>query len=271
MQCVRILETTEVTRMNNSNTLAHFGILGMHWGVHRNTAPVPTAKTKGIVVKEDGSITVAKGANLQRLVRKDGSSLPLKNLTYASLTEYDNAKYIKYIGGKGLFGGGRDTILQLTATEPIKAPSINEASKIVSNMFLTDSKFRNTYTNVLGEKLSPKELAIIKKEPNGKVAKEWYSSVNTALTFDSTFDPSATYVQKTVREALQKKGFNAVRDENDFQAGVSKAPIIIFSPEKTLKVTKISDITDKVRKESKAKLKAYNSLGKKWIEKNLYA
>lgn len=249
--------------------LEHIGVLGMRWG-HRKVGPSLDVKTKGITIKADGSIEVNKGLSLQRLTRSSGKSHPLKDITYASLTDYDNAKYIKYIGGKGFFGGGRDQVIKLTTIEKIKAPSVDEASKIVSDIFVNDPKFRNTFTNFAGQKISSKELATMKKDPTGKVAKEWYQHVNVSLTFDSDFDPTAPIIQKTVREEFQKKGFNAVRDENDFQNKVSKAPIIIFSPEKTLKVTKVSNITDELRKVSKDKLKQYNTLGRDWVSKQLY-
>lgn len=255
---------------NNQKALSHYGVLGMKWGVRKEPKPSLNVKTKGITVKADGSISIQKGASMQRLVRSNGKSMPLKNITYASLTDYDNAKYVKYIGGKGFFGGGRDTVLKMTAQKPIKAPSFDDATKITSNLFLNDSKFRSTFTDTLGRTIPAKELAEIKKEPTGKTAKAWYTMVNTSLTFDKEFDSAAPYIQKTIKTEFQKKGFNAVRDENDYQTGVSKAPIIIFSPETSLKVTTISQITDELRQASKDKLKAYDSLGKNWVQEQLY-
>lgn len=254
----------------SSNELAHFGVKGMRWGHRKRQETNIQARLKGITVRADGSISVQKGASLQRLVSSDGSSLPLKGLTYASLTDHDNAKYVNFIGGKGFFGGGRDQVLQLTATKPIKAPSLDEATRVTSELFLTNPKFRETFTDMSGQPIPKKDLERIKKEPAGKTAKEWYTTVNTALTFDPGFDPTAPYVQKTVREKFESKGYNALRDENDFQAGVSKAPIIVFSPEKTLKVTKVSDITDELRGASKEKLKEYKKLGKNWVDTHLY-
>jgi len=251
--------------------LAHYGILGMRWGRRKSQSTSDIqVKTKDISVKADGSMSIEKGASLQRLVRSNGQSLPLKDLSYASLTNFDNAKYIKYIGGKGFFGGGRDTVLKLTAVQKIKAPSMDEATKIINDLFLNDSKFRNTFTNMMGDKISDKELKTISKDPTGKTAKAWYTSVNTSLTFSPDFDAASPYVQKTVRETFQKKGFNAVRDENDYQTGVSKAPIILFSPEKTVKITTVSTITDELRKKSSDELNQYKQLGKNWVEEQLY-
>lgn len=268
-----------------SNRLYHHGILGMKWGVRRyqnkdgsltpagkkRYSPEELGRTpvqKGVSVKADGSITISKGVSLQRLVRDN--SRPLKDLTYASVLEYDNAKYVKYIGGKGLFGGGRDKVLTIKANEDLKAPSMDEASKIMVEMLNTNSKFRNSFTNILGNTVSDKELKRMNDDPTGVDAKAWYDELNVSMTFSSDFNPSAPYIQKTFSEALQKKGYNMLRDENDFQNKVAKAPVIILNPEKTLTVVSVSNITDELRKSSKEVLKDYNKLGKDWVEKHIY-
>lgn len=62
-----------------------------------------------------------------------------------------------------------------------------------------------------------------------------------------------------------------LRDENDFQTGLTKAPVIILDPQKTLEVTRISDITKELRNESKETLKRYRAFGKKWVEEYVYS
>lgn len=267
------------------NDFYHHGIKGMRWGVRRfqnkdgtltaagkkRYSPTELGRTpvqKGVSVNADGSITVAKGTGLQRLV--SDKSRPLKDITYASMLEYDNAKYIKYIGGKGLFGGGRNKVLSIKANEDLKAPSIDEASKIMVDMLNTNQQFRNSFKNMLGNTVSDKELKRMNDDPTGIDAKAWYDELNVSMTFSSNFDPAAPYIQKTFSDALQKKGYNMLRDENDFQNKVSKAPVIILNPEKTLTVIGVTDITDSMRSASKEVLEDYKKLGKDWVDTYVY-
>lgn len=270
---------------NYPDYLEHFGIKGMRWGVRRfqnkdgtltqkgkerySDADDKTFVPKGVSIKSDGSISVSKGTTLQRLV--NDKSLPLRDITYASVLEYDNAKYVKYIGGKGLFGGGRDKVLSLKPKEDLKAPSVDEATKIMVDMLKNDSKFRNNFTNLAGQHGSDKELRRMLDNPTGSDAKAWYYELNVAMTFSPDFDPSAPLTQKAFKEALQSKGYNMLRDENDFQSGLTKAPVIILDPQKTLEVTSVSNITDELRKKSKETVKQYNALGKKWVEEHVYS
>lgn len=266
--------------------LYHHGIKGMRWGVRRfqnkDGSLTPAGKKKyspeelgrqpvpkGVSVNADGSITVSKGCSLQRLV--NDSSRPLKDLTYASMLEYDNAKYVRYIGGKGLLGGGRDKVLTIKANEDLKAPSMDEASKIMVDLLSSNPEFRKRFKNSFNdEPVSDKELNKMRKDPTGTDARAWYDELNVSMTFSPKFDPEAPFIQKTFSEALQKKGYNILRDENDFQNKVAKAPVIILNPEKTLTVTGVSDITDKLRSSSKEVMDDYKKLGKDWVDNYVY-
>lgn len=265
--------------------LAHHGIKGMRWGVRRyqnkdgsltpagkkRYSPEDLGRTpvqKGVSVKSDGSITISKGVSLQRLV--NDQSRNFKDVTYASVLEWDNAKYVKYIGGKGFFGGGRDKVLSLKANEDLKAPSMDEASRIMVEMLQTNQQFRSSFKNMLGNTVNDKELDRMTKDPTGPTAKAWYDELNVSMTFTPDFDPAAPYIQKTFSEALQKKGYNMLRDENDFQNKVAKAPVIILNPQKTLTVTSVTDITDELRDKSKEVLNDYKGLGKDWVDKYVY-
>ena len=268
-----------------NDKLYHHGIKGQRWGIRRfqnkngsltqagkdrygpsdlGRTPVP----KGVSVNSDGSITISKGVSLQRLVNDKSRSL--KDVTYASVLEYDNAKYVKYIGGQGFLGGGRDKVLSMRANEDLKAPSLDEASKIMVDVLQNNPKFRSSFKNMLDNTVSDKELKKMVENPTGPTAKAWYDELNVSMTFSPDFDPSAPYIQKTFGDALQKKGYNMLRDENDYQNKVAKAPVIILNPQKTLSVTKVTDITDDLRKASKETLNDYKSLGKDWVDKYVY-
>lgn len=266
--------------------LRHHGIKGQKWGIRRfqnkdgsltprgkkRYSPGELGRTpvqKGVSVNSDGSISISKGVSLQRLVKDD--SRPLKDLTYASVLEYDNAKYVKYIGGKGIFGGGRDKIISMRANEDLKAPSVDEASKIMVDILSNNPEFRKRFKNSFNdEPVSDKELKRMQKDPTGTDAKAWYDDLNVSMTFGTKMNPDAPYIQKTYSEALQKKGYNMLRDENDFQNKVSKAPIIILNPEKTLSVVSMTQITDELRGASKEVLNDYKKLGKDWCDKYVY-
>lgn len=269
-----------------NDRLTHHGIKGMKWGVRRfqkkdgsltpagkkryspeelGRRPVP----KGVSVNKDGSISISKGISLQRLVGDD--SRPLKDITYASVLEYDNAKYVRYIGGKGLFGGGRNKVLSIRANEDLKAPSVDEASKIMVDLLSKNPEFRKRFKNSFNdEPVSDKELAKMQKDPTGTDAKAWYDELNVSMTFSSDFDKNAPFIQETFSKALQKNGYNMLRDENDFQNKVAKAPVIILNPQKTLSVVSVSDITDELRSASKEVVAEYKKLGKSWVDEYVY-
>lgn len=255
--------------------IEHFGVKGMKWGIRKKeprSAEGLTLKAPGVTVRSDGSIDIKPGASLQRLVRSNGKSAPMQNLTYASMLEYDNARYVKIIGGKGILGGGRDQILGLKATKRITAPSKDEATRIVSDMMINNPEFRKRNTELFGAPIKDKELGEIRSDPLGKTAKSWYEMTNVKMTLSADFDPDAPHVQTMLKSQLAKKGYNALRDEND--AGgknpLAKAPIIIFSPETSLKVTSVTSITDDLRRANKETLATYKDQGKDWLDRQLY-
>lgn len=246
--------------------LQHYGIKGMRWGV-RKQSEKPSVDLNGIKVGRDGSISIAKGAELQRVAAKGSNRLGLGDQTYASFGSYDNARYVKYLGG----GNDPKEILSIKATQPIKAPSLEEATRIHSELMVSSKEFRAVNTNAYFNTISEKNLEKLKTDPTGRFAKELYATANEKLALNQKADANIPEMQRLFREGFAKQGYNAVRDENDVMLGLSKAPIIVFNPQKSLKVVRMTDITDRVRKANKETLKQYKRSGKSWLESQLYS
>lgn len=248
-------------------TLLHYGVKGMRWGIRKTDPSSMNIRTEGIRVRSDGSMEIDAGVSIQRLIRMKGGTTELKDMTFASISDYDNAKYIDYLGSRK---GGRDHILSIQTVKPIKAPSTEESTKMISELFLKDLQFRERVVPYLGSPISDKELAKIKEDPTGPIADKWYKEVNKQMTFTEALRPEIPYVKESVRKQVESKGYNALRDENDVAWNVAKSPIIIFSPEKTLKVITVTKINNEMRKASKETLKQYKKLGKNWTDKHFY-
>jgi hypothetical protein len=240
-----------------------------------------TAKDQptGFSLKPDGSMNAPVGTTMQRVVYSQNMSMgrksrPLVGMAYTSLTDYDNASYITSYTGDSMFGTikGRDTILGLRATKPIKSPSLTEATALHSKLLLSDEKYRKSVRDhEFLDKISDKDMKKIKADPTGETAQWWYQRANAALAVEpSKGFPEQDYIRNTVKAHMLKNGFNAIRDEYDFMNGFSKSPMIILDPENSLQTYSVQKISDELRKTSAEKVKAYAWMGEDWVEKNLY-
>jgi hypothetical protein len=258
------VDTAEVVE----DILIQFGAKGMHWGIRKEkTAPSGSLKPQGVTMGKDGSVSIKKGSNIQRLVADDGTSRKLKDMTYASINKYDNAKYVKLLGGDSFFGGGRTEILSMKTIKTIKIPSTLDSVKIHSDLMINNSNFRKNATNTLYRPIGSRDLRKITEDPTGKTAKKWYNNTNYLLAND---DAQTRITQHHFEKALKAKGYDGILDQNDISLGHTKAPIIIFSPEKSLKIVTTTHITDSIRKANKQQLKSYKKNGKDWVDKELY-
>ena len=247
---------------NYSDKIYHHGVKGQKWGV-RNGPPYPLDEdTNGYKIYGDGRIEISKGTKLQRLVGKD-SKKDLAGMLYTSFTANDNARYIVKIGGKGLFGGGRDTLLTLTAKQDLKSPSAKEAATTFFEMLRDNPKLNKQMDSVpLMYSYNNKELKRVFSDIN-KNKMDDYQMVNSALMFDAMKPIKDEWFSR-----LRKKGYNMIRDENDVRNGYSKNPIILFDGNESVSIESSTFITNEMRKEAKAYNKETIRLGKEYLKKH---
>ena len=242
--------------------LYHHGVKGQKWGV-RNGPPYPLDEdANGYKIYGDGRIEIPKGTKLQRLVGKN-TKQDLAGMLYASFTANDNARYIVKIGGKGLFGGGRDTLLTLTAKKDLKSPSAKEAATTFFEMLRDNPKLNKQMDSVpLLYSYNDKELKRVFSDIS-KNKMDDYQMINSALMFEA-FSP----IKDAWFSKLKEKGYNMLRDENDVSNGYSKNPIILFDGSSSVSLESSTFISDNMRKEAKAYNKETIRLGKEYLKKH---
>lgn len=229
--------------------LAHYGILGMKWGIRRYQ-PYPSGKHGTFLGKSrDEDIRIKKGSTAYRVnagkYLKSGS-------TYVSLLEDDNIEYVKSsqdqdavtvnVTTKG--GDERPYNLKLKLSNDVIAPSYNktmEAFIRTVDKYPDPKKFAETiYTGKI-------EINDFLKQ-YGKVRSQ--DALDDAyVKFAGTFmrDTSA---RRIFFSDLQAQGYNAIVDDwdkrfdpGDRSKGFTNAPMILFDGSKTAKTIKSEPIS----------------------------
>jgi hypothetical protein len=197
--------------------LAHYGILGMHWG--RRKARYTDAASVGVRLEKDSTINRIADSGDERI----------GGMKYAAFKKEDVEMY-EFMLGSGKFNFQyklKETLVspsekrQVDAfIETVKDISVKEAAATLKTM----SKFST--------------LKGIEKELTNAVSGKDKSIVKTYDKFiDLMYSEKLEPIRKHYFNKLSKEGYNMIIDSSDKDV-VSDMPIIIFSGSKSLSFVK---------------------------------
>lgn len=234
----------------------------MKWGIRRSPEELGHRRLNNDVkIYKNGRIEIDKGATIQRISREKEVS-PMYR-TYASITEYDNLKYIVDWGKDD----GRDYIIQLKAKHKLSGPSTKEATETLINTLLENQTYMDTYHTSEGRKISESGFEVLKYDQTGKFATKIYLDFNRMLSVSPEDAPWIGKIQDAFSEKLLAKGYDILLDENDFRTSSVVAPFIVLDPYRSLDMLSLETLTDELKDSSREQLRRYETIADLALEK----
>lgn len=234
--------------------LAHYGVLGMKWGVRKD-------RYKDYYDKD---VTLKKGSKLQTVTGGKAADLN-RDYTYVSRTSTDNDFYSSYMA-RGLQVLRKQASVyknELTLTDNIKIPSQEKAVKAFLDIYHADPEGT---TRAIAKSMSAREriagmgklkIKMIERQER-KSEKEIYKTFRRQAKQGeeflkgeafTVFNSTLVKVENPLRDKyfniLLEQGFGGVRDTNDLNDGYTEDPLIIFNPSSSLAVTGTKQLTEK--------------------------
>lgn len=253
--------------------LAHYGILGMKWGVRRfqnkDGSLTSAGKTryyeesdKGIRTNKDGSKTIPKGFVMNR-VGKATKDVNKSGALYMSYGKDDAARYIKSLGptplGK-LFGTAGEAVQHITAKSDLRMPSDKDVAVETAKLLENDKQLFNSFKDsfysyaVSTDKITETTIRKALADPEGKDGQKLAYGVSCFLG-----DPNYAKEAKTVYEHFRKLGYDVIPDVHDRLSGTSNTAMIVINPDK-VEVKSYTTITKEVYRAGKDYVKSLKKL-----------
>ena len=250
--------------------LYHHGILGMHWGVRKDTSTssdfsYAKESSKQIKTHSDGSKTIPSGFVFNR-VGKESIDVNQSGALYVSYGKQDAARYVKSLGPTligNLLGTSGTTLQHISVKEPLKVPSDDITAKETAALLLSNKRLRDSFNDsiyssvVTGDftsTITENDLKSAIQNPSGKESKKIAYGVSSFLGDGNYADKS-----KIVYDHFRSKGYDAIPDMHDVLSGTSTSATIVINPKK-VSITSTTTISKDVMSSGKAYVKTLEKI-----------
>lgn len=197
----------------------------------------------------DNGIKIAKGSIVQHIMSTPTKDLSNRDYLFVAATEADKKNYGGFFAALTKYRNNVDKMykMEMTATTDLVSPSKRERVQTFLEIYKEDpvkvatqlaefnkrnyaGQYKETVDQLV-DKYSHMSIRQLKKMGYYTYANSW-------------FDPEAGTL-KDMRSRLEKKGYNAIIDDNDKRSFVqSEAPLIVFNIMENLGNTKVSVLTN---------------------------
>lgn len=226
-----------------SECLAHYGVLGMKWGVRKD-------RYKDYYDRDQ---VLKKGQKIQTVTSGQKASLDRK-YTYVSQTAKDNSFYNSYLaeGYKALTNNGKVYSNEFLVKSDIRIPSQQKAVSDFLDLYRSDPKgvaecmarglSARRRTADMGKaqlKMLDRQEKKLYKQASKDISKgvkrgeEWLAGTGYSM-FSFGFGNVENPARDKYFDTLFKQGFGGVRDVNDIDNGYTDNPLIVFRPSSSL-------------------------------------
>lgn len=228
------------------NSLVHFGVKGMKWGVHKK------------YYKEymDSDRTLKKGFSIQNISSNKKRDISKNKPVYGAHTEHDKNAYAGSYASSINWRGDKAYKNTLVLTKNIKIPSQKKAVDLFMEVYKKDpAGMANSIGKAYAELDYFNKFAKIRDYNAKRISKkfinkgeDWVQNKGYLMFNQSMMAPKEGKARNKYYDLLMKKGYDAISDVNDVQTGYgSDDPIIFINPKKTMKNVKSRELnTDEV-------------------------
>jgi hypothetical protein len=234
------------------NTLKHVGVLGMKWG-HRKQQERESSSS-------DREVVLGKGETLHHVTSNPNLKLS-PDILYTSFTKKDVLTYRSHYADQVRAMRDVSKVLDynMVATEKLVSPT---KRKRIDELIALHKEDPAILTKLAETNLDCGLILQTAKALGFRSIKGDAERYRKQLTSNNPEDqekafrdfvkvlPLSKPMRKKYFDRLEKQGFNSMYDDNDMLSGFSQKPLIVFKPNKTLKikgsVTDDEEATDRV-------------------------